>query len=86
MPHTSEVTQQVIAILGDVLALDSPNRLQADSPLLGSVPELDSMAVLNLITALEDHFGISMQDDEICAAVFESVTTLSAFVGQQLGT
>ncbi|MES2831325.1 MAG: acyl carrier protein [Pseudomonadota bacterium] len=84
MPNTSETTQQVIALLGDVLALDG-SRLHAESPLLGSLPELDSMAVLNVITALEEHFGISVQDDEISAAVFDSVATLSAFVGRQLG-
>lgn len=84
MPHIPEVTQQIIFLLNDVLALPASTRLQAESPLLGALPELDSMAVLNVVTALEDHFGITMQDDEISAATFESVATLSAFVEQQL--
>jgi len=85
MLDTLEVTQQVIAILNDVLALQPDHALRADSLLLGSIPEFDSMAVINVITALEEHFGISMQDDEICAATFDSVASLSTFVERQLG-
>ena len=42
-------------ILGDVLNLEERKySLTADSVLLGNIPELDSMAVVNVITALED--------------------------------
>ena len=79
-------TQEVITILGDVLSLgERSTRLRGESPLLGTVPELDSMAVISLLTALEDHFGIMVSDDEISASTFETVGTLSAYVGQKLG-
>lgn len=79
-------TQEVITILGDVLSLGERSlRLRSESPLLGTVPELDSMAVISLLTALEDHFGIMVSDDEISASTFETVGTLSAYVGQKLG-
>ena len=79
-------TQEVITILGDVLSLgERSSRLRSESPLLGTVPELDSMAVISLLTALEDHFGIMVSDDEISASTFETVGTLSAYVGQKLG-
>ena len=55
------------------------------TPLLGAIPELDSMAVVNVITALEEHFGISVADDEIGAATFATLSSLSAFVEQKLG-
>jgi acyl carrier protein len=72
---------QVKTILIDVLGLgDAGQRLDADSPLLGSLPELDSMAVVNLIGALEDAFGISVDDDEISASTFETLGSLAAFV------
>ncbi len=77
-------TQQVITVLTDVLNLGDRARLEAHSPLLGSVPELDSMAVINLITALEDTFGITVHDDEISGTTFESVATLTAYVEQKL--
>ena len=72
-------------ILIDVLALGEQGAtLTAQSPLLGSIPELDSMAVVNLITALEDHFGITVEDDDIGAATFETLGTLADFVAAKL--
>ena len=72
-------------ILADVLSLgDAKDSLTADSALLGSIPELDSMAVVNLITALEEHFGIVIDDDEISATTFETLGSLTAFVQQKL--
>lgn len=72
-------------ILAEVLSLgDAKDSLTADSALLGSIPELDSMAVVNLITALEEHFGIVVDDDEISATTFETVGSLTAFVQQKL--
>ena len=58
--------------------------LRPESPLLGSIPELDSMAVINIITALEEHFGITINDDEISAETFETLGKLSAFVDDKL--
>jgi len=75
----------VTTILGDVLGLgDARSFLNEQSALLGSIPELDSMAVVNLITALEEHFGITIEDDEISAGTFETVGTLAAFVREKL--
>lgn len=69
------------SLLVDVLALDTdPSALTASTPLLGNFPELDSMAVVGLVSRIEEHFGIEVEDDEISAATFESVGTLSAFV------
>lgn len=59
--------------------------LTLDSPLLGAMPELDSMAVVTILTAMEDHFGFSVDDDEISADTFETLGTLTAFVEQKLG-
>jgi acyl carrier protein len=52
--------------------------------LLGSIPELDSMAVVNLITTLEEHFGFTIEDDEINADVFGTLGSLTAFVDHKL--
>ena len=54
------------------------------APLLGAVPELDSMAVVTVITALEEHFGITVEDDEIGAATFETLGSLTRFVESKL--
>lgn len=81
MEHVEEVKN----ILSDVLSLgERKNSLREDSSLLGSIPELDSMAVVNVITALEEHFGITVDDDEISARTFETVSSLARFVEQKL--
>lgn len=78
--------EEVKNILADVLSLSSEAKssLNEHSALLGSIPELDSMAVVSLITALEEQFGIVVDDDELSASTFESLGTLSAFVAQKL--
>jgi acyl carrier protein len=77
---------EVKNILIDVLNLGAAGQsLDADSPLLGSLPELDSMAVVTLIGALEDHFGIVVDDDDISASTFETLGSLAAFVASKAG-
>lgn len=79
------VLNDVIKILNSVLApVGSGKALDDKSPLLGVIPEFDSMAVVAVITALEDRFGFAVDDDEIDARMFETVGTLVAFVEQKL--
>jgi acyl carrier protein len=75
---------EVKNVLIDVLNLGPAGEaLDAGSPLLGSLPELDSMAVVSLIGALEEHFGISIDDDDISASTFDTLGSLAAFVEQK---
>lgn len=75
----------VISLLIDVLhCQDRGGEFSVETPLLGAIPEFDSMVVVSIITALEDRFGIAVDDDEIDASVFETVGTLVAFVEQKL--
>jgi acyl carrier protein len=77
---------QVKTILIDVLSLgEAGQALAADSPLLGAIPELDSMAVISVIAALEDSFGIVVDDDDISASTFETLGSLAAFVAEKTG-
>jgi acyl carrier protein len=77
---------QIIDILSQVLQLnpDVVGKMGNDTHLIGAIPEFDSMAVVSVITALEDSFGFIVDDDEIDAAVFETVGSLVAFVEQKL--
>lgn len=56
----------------------------ADTPLLGSVAELDSAAVIHIIAALEEQYGIQFDDDDIDASLFETVGSLARFVQGKL--
>ncbi|MFL9923595.1 phosphopantetheine-binding protein [Herbaspirillum lusitanum] len=81
--HTVE---QIKALLGESLGLGArADALHADSLLLGNIAELDSAAVINVITGMEERFGLSIADDEIDAGLFESVGSLAAFVDRKLG-
>lgn len=76
-----EVTDRLRRILGDSLQLgDKAGRLTAQSGLLGSIPEFDSMAVVTVLTMIEDEFGITVEDDEVSAEVFETFGTLERFI------
>jgi acyl carrier protein len=75
---------QVREIIAETLQLgDRGAMLEASTPLLGSLPELDSMAVATVVIAIEERFDIYVEDD-ISAEVFETVGSLAAFVDRKL--
>jgi acyl carrier protein len=77
--------EDVKAVLVTTLGLEERSQtLTASTPLLGSLPELDSLAVVQLVLALEEHFGLTIDEDEITAEVFETLGTLSAFIERRL--
>ncbi|WP_426194708.1 acyl carrier protein [Massilia sp. DWR3-1-1] len=72
---------EIKEILINCLGLGSTGQLlRENSRLLGSIPELDSMAVIGLVGELEDHFGIVIADDDISASTFETLASLNAFI------
>lgn len=77
---------QVIAVLDEVLSLNGrAASFDRQTRLLGAIPELDSMAVVALLTTLEERLGIVAADDEIDASTFASVGSLVDYVESQLG-
>lgn len=71
----------VRAVIVDVLGLENrAHQLDDATPLLGSIPELDSMAVAELIVELERQFDIIVDDGDITAETFETLGSLTAFV------
>ena len=57
-----------------------PEFFSDDTPLLGAIPELDSMAVVGILTAVEEELGVTVDDDEISAEIFASFGSLSDFL------
>ncbi len=79
------VAEDIKTMLADVLSLGArKSQLNESTPLLGSIPELDSMAVVNVITAMEERFGITVDDDEISADTFATLGSLVGFVKGKL--
>jgi acyl carrier protein len=57
----------------------------AETLLFGSLPELDSLALVEVITALEERFGLQMDEEDITADVFESIGSLATHIDRRLG-
>ena len=80
------VIDDVKTVLGRSLQLgDKVKQFDGSTGLFGNIPEFDSMAVVTVVTALEERFGIVIDDDEITAEVFDTVGSLSRFVEAKLG-
>lgn len=80
-----DVMQEVVRMLDEVLSLNGRSAsFTADTPLLGAIPELDSMAVVGLITGIEERFGVVVDDDDVDGNTFASVGSLTDFVQAKL--
>lgn len=80
-----KVKQEILAILDDILSLKGRAAgFNENTALLGAIPELDSMAVITLITTIEECFGFSVDDDEIEGSTFATVGSLIEFVEGKL--
>jgi acyl carrier protein len=75
-----QIESEVTAILRNVLGEAATRNLHADSALLGSVAEIDSMAVVAILTAVEERFGVCVDDDEVDGSTFATVASLIEFV------
>jgi acyl carrier protein len=72
-------------ILTEVLNLGKyGEELDENTVLLGGLTELDSMTVVSVIAKLEEHFGFTIEDDEISSRVFETLGSLADFVDSKL--
>ncbi len=80
-----EILPRIRNILRDTLSLGGrADRFTADTPLLGGIAEFDSMAVVTVVTMIEEEFGIAVDDEDLSADVFATVGTLSEFVSSKL--
>ena len=82
-----DVQRDVISLVGRVLDLGPRSAaFGAETRLLGSIPELDSMAAATLLTSLEEHFGFVIADDEIDGSTFATIGSLVQFVEGKLAS
>lgn len=81
-----DILARLISVLAESLGLapDVAAGLSADSGLFGHLPELDSMAVATVLTAIEDHFGILIDDEDVTAELFATVGSLAAHIDERL--
>jgi acyl carrier protein len=81
MQPTSTTFDDVKAVVTSSLGIeDRADTLHDSTALLDSLPELDSLAVVQLVYALEARFGLTIGDDEVTADVFETMGSLTRFI------
>lgn len=82
-----QLVTEVLIILRNVLRLGSRvDTMNASTRLLGGLPEFDSMAVVSVIVAIEEHYGIAFEDDELDGETFGTVGSLVSLVESKLGS
>ena len=77
-------TEDIARVVAEVLQLGQDASLQSETQLLGGLPEFDSMAVVSILTRIEEDYGIIIDDDEISAETFETLGRLTEFVAGKL--
>ena len=79
---TAETAEAALrSLLADVLGLP-PKQVagfNGETALFGSLPEFDSLAVANFLTAFEERFAVLIEDDDVEAEDFDSFGSLLAF-------
>ncbi len=80
-----DIRKEIAAIFDELLSLGGRSASFTDAtPLLGALPELDSMAVVGVIGAIEERFGIVFDDDEIDGSSFASFGNLVELVSGKI--
>ena len=86
MNVSQNTLERVKGVIVETLGIQGrADTLEASTELFGSMPELDSMAVVSLALALEREFDFEIDDEEFTGEVFETVGTLAEFVEQNKG-
>lgn len=76
-----KVEQEILRVLDEVLSLGGRGlAFNRSTLLLGALPELDSMAVVTLITTLEERLGVTIADDDVSGETFATVGSLVDYV------
>jgi acyl carrier protein len=81
MSFSQDTLDRVRVVIVKTLKIQNrADTLDASTELFGSMPELDSMAVVSLAVALEREFDFEIDDEDFTGEVFETIGTLAAFV------
>lgn len=85
-PDRPALSDDIRSLLSDVLGIaqDRAATFTDATELFGSLPELDSMAVANLLAELEDRMGIIVEADEVDGDMLGTFGGLVDFVEGKL--
>jgi acyl carrier protein len=83
--RASEIIQEIKHILVEDIQLNvAPEEILDNYSLLESGLALDSILIAELITRIEDRFGLQFDDNVLNAELFNNLSLLAGFVAQRL--
>lgn len=80
--QTIDITNEIRSFLVANFLSGRSEKLNDDEPLLGNV--VDSTGVVELVTFLQEHFEITVDDDDVTNENLGSVRSAVAFIEQKL--
>jgi acyl carrier protein len=83
MQTTVDIERDIRSFVIDHFLAGNASKLRADGSLLGDV--IDSMGVIALVSYLQEHFGITVEDDEVLPSNLDTISNLVAYVSKKLG-
>jgi len=86
MPAINGLESELKRLIVEALVLEdiAPDEIESEAPLFVEGLGLDSIDALELAMALEERYGVAIEDDpERNQQIFASVSSLAAFVADQ---
>ncbi len=77
-----DVADKIAGFIKEEVVLDTDTSLKNDAPLLEGI--LDSMALMQLVSFLEEEFDIEIDDTEVTAENFKTIADIERLVGGRL--
>ncbi|SPF40187.1 Acyl carrier protein (fragment) [Candidatus Sulfotelmatobacter kueseliae] len=81
--QTTDIERDVREFVIQHFLSGDAGKLRADGSLLGDV--IDSMGVITLVAYVQEHFGITVKDDEVLPSNLDTIANLAAFVERKIG-
>jgi acyl carrier protein len=82
MQTTTDIERDIRTFIVEQFLAGNSAKLSKDGSLLGDV--IDSMGVLNLVSYLQEHFGITVEDDEVVPSNLDTMDNLVAYVARKI--
>lgn len=83
MQTATDIERDVRNFVVEQFLAGNASRLRPDGSLLGDV--IDSMGVISLVAYLQEHFGITIEDDEVIPSNLDTIQNLVAYVAKKIG-
>ena len=80
MENRAQMLKLLISICSQIMPSYADDFWQPDTELFGAIPEFDSMSIVMLIGEIEEQFDIELDDDDITAENFATITSILSLI------